>query len=409
MKFEQNQELFKVSVSTSKMQVWKAWTNEDQVNVCYGQLDGKMTTSSYTAEPKNIGKVNETTPSEQAEVELQALYQSQIDNKHYRLTKEAAIELKNTNKEPRKITNYKDRFDKMSDTLLTSIKLNGSRACVLQGQLYSKVGRAEDVKVPHLKAVLEELGELATFDAEVYGEGLSLQRIRSAWLKPVRTDKEVIKVAKDRIKSKGDTVTIKTVEEAVDYLGYNPNNDQFKLKFHIFDIPDTTGKTYEGRAEDMLKFENLIEDKNLEVYFGFLYPVETDSHESRMNLLERVCSEGNEGLVHYEKDGVYEFGKRSKNAAKSKPRYDSEALVTGVEKCKNGEGKLLLKACDALDGVEFKAMMKGTRSERDYEVQKGFIGKWVTFKYEELSDKGVPTKPVVEETRLCDNEGNPLN
>ena len=130
--------------------------------------------------------------------------------------------------------------------------------------------------------------------------------------------------------------------------------------------------------------------------------------EERLKLREEWVAQGGEGMVHYDPDGVYEYGKRSSNTLKDKPRYDAEALVTGVEMCKNGEGKLLLKACDELEGVTFKAMMKGDHASRMFDVQEQFIGKWVTFAYEELSNAGKPTKPVVHETRLCDAKGQPL-
>lgn len=404
-KFEQHKQLYKVSVSTGKTQVWFGWTEEGKVLCSYGELGGKLQINEYTAEPKNIGKVNETSASQQAVVELEAMYQHQIDNRHYKLTIEEAIQAASVCREPRKITNYKDRYSKMSDTLYSSVKKNGSRGCVLEGQLYSKIGRPEEIKVSHLRAVVEELGDLATYDAEVYAGGLSLQRIRSAWLKPVKTDKEIIKITKDR----GMPTTKKTtLLEAVDFLGYNPNDDQYKLKFFVFDIPDDTGKTFEERIVLMCEFEEMVRERKLEVYFEFLYPKLTFSHEERVELLGEVVSLGNEGLVHYEVEGVYEFGKRSTNTAKAKPRLDSEALVIGIEKCKNGEAKLLLRCCDELDRVEFSAMMKGSHESRMYDIQKQFIGQWVTFDYEELSEKGVPTKGVVRETRLCDENGNPL-
>lgn len=408
-KFEQHQELYKVSVSTGKMQVWKGWTVGDKVCCTYGQLGGKMQTQEYTATAKNIGRSNETTSVQQAKIELEAMYQSQIDNKHYRTAQEEAVEFANSNREPRKVTNYKDRYSKMSNTLLTSIKKDGSRGCVLEGQLYSKIGRPEEIKVDHLRAVVEELGEKATFDAEVFAEGLSLQRIRSAWLKPYKTDKEIIKVAKDRAKTKGETVNITSVQSAVEYLGYNPNEDAPRLKFFVFDIPDSTGKTFEERVEDMRDFEDYLKQQKLDIYFEFLYPVETHSHEERMLMLEEVCSKGDEGLVHYEIDGVYEFGKRSTNTAKSKPRRDSEALIVDVTKDKSDQGVLHLKACDSLGNVTFKAKMKGDAESRAYALQKGYIGKWVTFSYEDLSEAGKPTKPVAERLRDCDDEGNPLN
>ena len=50
----------------------------------------------------------------------------------------------------------------------------------------------------------------------------------------------------------------------------------------------------------------------------------------------------------------------------------------------------------------------GKRYERDYETMTSLIGKWITFSYEELSEKGIPTKQVGEEERKCDDQGRPL-
>tara|TARA_Y100000588_G_scaffold31471_1_gene30796 strand:- start:14427 stop:15629 length:1203 start_codon:yes stop_codon:yes gene_type:complete len=400
------------------MQVWFGSAVGNEVICFWGEFEGKLQSKVYQAEPKNVGRSNATTAEEQAIVELQAMYQAQCDNKHYKLSQIDAVEASEVCRIPRKVTNYKDRYMKMSDTLLSSIKFNGSRACVVDGKLYSKIGRHEEVKVKHLREAIEALGKEATFDAEVYAHGLSLQRIRSAWLKPVKTEKEIIKIAKDRAKSRGESVPAPdgTVElsDAVKYLGYNPNDDQYKLKFYVFDIPDDTGLTFEERVGKLYELKKEINRLELALNFEMVYPITTNSHKERMSELAAVCDDGYEGLVHYEPEGVYEYGKRSTNTAKSKPRYDTEVLVVDVTKDKNGEGLLHCKACDELDNVRVKCKMKverrdGKRYERDYDSMLPLIGKWITMSYEELSDKGVPTKPVGEEERDCDDKGRPLN
>lgn len=396
--FEQNQILYKVSASTLKVQTWQGWLVDNEVCVAYGQEGGKMQVSMYDAEPKNIGRANETTADEQAAVELQALYQAQLDNCHYHLTRDAAVSSEAII--PRKIKNYKDHGGKMPRILLSSTKKNGSRACVIGGVLYSKVGRVEEVKVEHLQAALHALSDTATFDAEVYAHGLSLQRIRSAWLKPVKTVKEVAKIKQDYLSKTGKD------------LPYDPNEDALQLKFHVFDIPTKLG-VFTDRVKLMRELENHVKIGNLGHCFEFIYPVETTSREDRLILRDKVVAQGYEGLVHYDPEGGYEFGVRSSNTQKDKPRYDSEALVLGTERCKNGDGKLTLMACDDLDNVEFKTMMKvdrrdGVRYPRDMDSMRELIGKWITFSYEELSDKGIPTKPVGEEVRKCDSFGNPL-
>lgn len=412
-KYEQHQELYKVSVSTGKMQVWKGWTNQDLVVCSYGQLGGKMQESYTTATAKNIGRSNETSSEEQACIELEAMYVAQVDNKHYRTTQESAIEFAESNREPRKILDYKKGFKKMSDKLLTSRKFNGSRACILEGDYLSKIGKVEEVQVEHLRDAIAKLGNVY-MDAEAYAHGLSLQRIRSALLKPVKTSKEIITMAKKRAKERGDTLVADSFESAIEYLGYNPNEDAAKLKLYVFDIP-VLKVPFTERIELMRELEKEVIEKGLTDIIKFEYPVWTNSHEERLEKLEDIVKEGYEGYVHYEPDGMYEFGKRSSNAQKSKPRYDSEARVVGVIKDKRGNGTLECVACDALDNVKFKCVMKVDRRDgtshpdKSYETCLDMVGKWITFSYEELSDKGVPTKPVGELERGCDTEGNPLN
>lgn len=382
---------------TGAIQTWRGWVDDTEVCVEYGQLDGKLTQSQYTAEEKNIGKANYLSAKQQAFVELAAMYKDQIDNKHYRETIEAAQE-QATVPIPMMVKNYKDTYSKMSNTLYTSVKKNGSRAFVLKGKLLSKIGREEKIQVEHLRKAVETLGDKATFDCEVFAEGLSLQRIRAAWLKPVKTDKEIIKMQKERAKQLGEDYI-----SGRDYLGYNPNDDAPKLKFYVFDVP-VEGVPFKQRVEELLYLQGIVQSYGVQDCFEFLFPKLTNSHEERMKLLEKVCSEGSEGLVHWELDGVYEFGKRTGFVAKSKPRLDAEALVVGCTEDKSGQGVLKLQ----YQNVMFKAKMIGTAAERAYNIQKENIGKWVNFQYEELSDKGVPTKPTVIGLRGCNDKGEPL-
>ena len=409
----EKQKLYKVSVSTGKMQVWFGWTEGADIICSYGQLGGKLQESVTTATAKNIGRSNETTPEEQASLELVAMYEAQVANKHYRETAEEAIDFAESNREPRKILDYKKGWKKMPNTLLTSKKFNGSRACILGGDYLSKIGKVEEVQVEHLREAISKLDNVF-MDAEAYAHGLSLQRIRSALLKPVKTTKEIINIAKKRAKDRGTVLTSESLEGAVEYLGYNPNEDAAKLKLHVFDIP-VLGVPFEERVGLMRELEEEVVSKGLQDVILFEYPILTYSHEERMDKLEEIVAEGYEGFVHYDPKGLYEFGKRSSNAQKSKPRYDSEARIVGVVKDKRGNGTLECVACDTLENVKFKCVMKVDRRDgtshpdKSYETCLEMVGKWITFSYEELSDKGVPTKPVGELERDCDSEGNPLN
>lgn len=401
--------MYKVSQSTGKVQVWEAYAEGDQVVRVFGEMDGAMQEPRYTAKSKNTGRSNATTAEGQALVEVEALYTERYTNKHYRYSVEEAVWLSEQCKEPRKIHKYNDHGHKLPDPVYVSVKEDGSRACILGGAMFSKIGRGEDIKVEHLRNAVAALGDV-DFDSEVYAHDLSLQRIRSAWLKPIRTDKEIIKVANDKCKKKG-TEKVKTLSQALEVLGYNPNEDAPKLKLNIFDIP-VTGVPFKERIELMLYLHGEINRLGLQDNFNFLFPKLMTKAEAE-KLHDEVVLNGHEGLVFYDPEDLYEFGKRSYTCQKDKRRHDSEAFVTGVEPCKNGTGKLLLRACDELDNVTFKCMIKVTRRDgidypRDYETMKELIGQWITFSYENLSDAGIPAKPVGECTRLCNDKGEPL-
>ena len=66
--------LYKRNVNGST-QVW--WQEQDggRYRTHSGQLDGKITVSEWTqATPKNVGRANETSSEEQAQVEIEAAY-----------------------------------------------------------------------------------------------------------------------------------------------------------------------------------------------------------------------------------------------------------------------------------------------------------------------------------------------
>lgn len=401
--------LYKID-NKDKVRVWKAWSEGDQVIVEHGVLEGKLQQSNYTAEAKNLGKVNESTSREQADIEVKALYEDQMTNQHYRKSIEEAQEVKNANLIPRKILNYKDGWKKLPDSCITSVKLNGSRACIINGQLYSKIGRPEKVKHKRIEQGIKRLAELGAenIDCEVYAHGIPLQRIRSAWLKPYKTGKEICEVANKRFGLKGKD-RISDQYEAIKKLGYNPNEDAMKLKLYIFDLPDVTLGGYEDRITSIEDIMSLVHsDTLLTEAFDFCEYFWTHSHEERQAKLKEYHNAGWEGLVHYDPKGLYEFGKRSSNTQKAKARPESEALVVDCTSDKSGQGVLHLKTNDTMGNVLFKAKMKGDAESRSFEAQKAYIGEWVTYAYEELSEKDVPTKPVVLNLRKCDDSGNPV-
>lgn len=69
--------------SKRRVRVWQISVDLDEVIMQSGLKDGKLTTKRYTASPKNVGKVNETSGSEQALKEAQARWEKQIRQDDY--------------------------------------------------------------------------------------------------------------------------------------------------------------------------------------------------------------------------------------------------------------------------------------------------------------------------------------
>jgi ATP-dependent DNA ligase len=65
--------------TAGKIKQWSIWTVKERVFVEWGLEGGKLQTTDYEAKGMNIGKSNETSPSEQAELEAKALVTKKSD------------------------------------------------------------------------------------------------------------------------------------------------------------------------------------------------------------------------------------------------------------------------------------------------------------------------------------------
>ena len=353
--------------SGSRIRIWTVTTDGPSVCVIAGIMGGKPTVRNYTAKPTNIGRVNELSAAEQAEVEAEAKYTKQLKSGYFKTVEEAMQFVEFT---PMKAQDYKDFKHKVVYPCYIQPKLNGQRLMIdAQGQAWSKQG--ERCSLPkHWVGVKELAISLGGLDGEVFaGVGvLSLQQIRSAFVKT------------------------------------NPNTP--KLKFYVYDLP-IEGTNKERLTAQVIgvgkKNENVIHVETRKV----LDEAAADEY------YHMFVAEGNEGACYRNLDGVYEFGKRSYDLLKRKPRPTAEAKVVAVEKDKNKNG--VLHCVDVLTGVQFKCLMRkdshDTINYREYNNALTLIQDSVAieYAYEEHSDAGVPTKPVGIGVRNINKQGQPLN
>ena len=350
--------------SKGELRVWSIYTDGPDVVVKHGKLGGKIQEKRYPAEPKNIGKANETTPESQAVLEAEAKYVKQLKSGYFP-TKEEALDFQEFT--PMKAHNYKDYAARVTYPCYMQPKLNGQRLMIdKHGVAWSKQG--EPLELPaHWVGVRELAIELGGLDGEVYAGlesegGLSLQRIISAFRKP--------------------------------------NADTPKLQYWVYDIPTDDPQS--------VRLQKLIEAAPTKPDNVLFVIGEKGDQAHADDYYHTAVRLGFEGIVYRMPDGIYEFGKRSYNLIKRKPRQTAEAKVLSVEKDRNGWGIL---TCELDNGVKFKCQMKvdaGPKNYREYDNALELVENHIEFEYEELSDDGVPTKPSGVQVRAVNKNGEPV-
>lgn len=358
-----------------KLRQWECFADGAEVVVIHGQVGGKLVEKRYTAEAKNQGRANATTPESQALLEVEAKVVKQLKSGYYRTQEEAMNHVDFT---PMKAHNSNDHKHKIKYPCYIEPKFNGQRLMVNSaGEALSKQG--ESLKFPeHWKGVEDAVRLVGGLDGEVFAGpvtqgGLPLQDIISAFRKK--------------------------------------NANTPRLKYYVYDIP-VTG-TMEDRVRLLTSLDIWVKNNNID-FIEVTIPRVVNSWEEVMEYTNQQIALGQEGAIVRNFDGVYEFGKRSYDLLKVKVRLDAEAEVLSYTLDKNDEPVYTVRAVNGEQaGAVFKLKMKipdgviiSGRNYRNKTNADHLIGKHITYEYEELSSSGVPTKPVGLCVReVINNEG----
>jgi len=358
--------LYKTNKNKS-LQSWSIEAVNDSFIVQFGQVNGAMQTVTTKCYSMNVGKSNETTPEQQAVLEMNALIAKKIKSGYsYDIAGPTTVNL------PMKVKCYQDQLHNIKFPCVSTTKLNGVngtyRRDLATGELtLTSRGGETYPPIPHLeKAILEAMNALQSneLNGELYIHGEHLQNITSAVLKPKESSK--------------------------------------LLSFCIFDIADSSD-TYETRRARMLS------------YLNFNYT----AHSSVCILAGKQCSTteaiethynecmvlGFEGTVIKNLNGLYQHNVRSSDQFKYKKAQSAEFRITGYELDKRNHPVFLLITPEQ---ALFKAKPKGSHEFLASIDPQTYVGQWGTCEYETLSAAGIPLKPVFIGPRKCDTNGNPL-
>ena len=173
-----------------------------------------------------------------------------------------------------------------------------------------------------------------------------------------------------------------------------------EIKFYVFDVPEASGGLLE-RLSELEKFilQNPQAGQNLKI----IKQVKVKDNAEFEAFAEAVITKGGEGAVVREPNVPYER-KRSKNALKYKKFKDAECEVTainaGTGKYAGLMGSVTCKSLGAAgsnsdeqiaSGVKFKVGSGFSDEERANPPK---IGSIITYKYQNLTAKGLPRFPV---------------
>lgn len=333
-------------------------TDNAELKIEHARFEGaKVTTRLIPVTGKNIGRSNETTPLEQAELEMASRIKKQMD-KGYVTTREEA-EAPATNSmgftKPQLAMVYSKVKGIDWASAFAQRKLDGHRCMYKDGQLYSRGGKPIDL--PHVLASIEASGlSHLHLDGELYTHGLSLQEIGSLVKRP-REESEV-------------------------------------LEYHVYDV-----------VSDEPFATRFLMETQLSLPEGSLKVVETTqvaSDEELRVLDAKWVAEGYEGSILRWGVAGYQSDKRTKFLAKLKEYTDSEAVVVGWKwgtPRNNGEEEhqvVVFEMENNWGENNFEVTAPGNMQEVHEQAVNAdeYVGKTLRFKYFSLSDEQVPLQPI---------------
>lgn len=342
--------------ASGKVRQWRVWA--DGPNICteYGDVGGKLQTTSKLAVAKNVGKANATTPEEQAVLEAKALWVKKSDQEYTTDKSGKKVILR-----PMLAHTFAEK--RVRWPAFIQPKYDGIRCLSFwnNNEVVIESRKGKPFCFPHLsQEIAKFLPKQMVLDGELYAEQQTFQQITS-WVKdvndPGRTAVGITyydAILLDRPKA--------TQTDRLDALDTN---------FGFWDKPKSNllvpAPTY--------KVENL---DNIKEYFG------------------QFVAEGYEGAIVRNMSATYKIDGRSYDLLKFKEFDDDEFVITGFAEAEGRDVGTVVWICKNKDNQEFRVRPRGTLATRRkwFEDGQQYIGKNLTVRYQGFTDDGKPRFPV---------------
>jgi DNA ligase-1 len=178
----------------------------------------------------------------------------------------------------------------------------------------------------------------------------------------------------------------KAFQRTVGIVRRQDKTDLWKeVRFRVFDAPEAAA----GFEERLKAIERIIQKNQPPYALAHEHVLCTDMDHLRRELA-RIEALGGEGLMLRQPGSKYQVG-RSSTLLKVKTFVDAEALVIGHEPGKGRhKGRLGALLVELPDGTKFAVGTGFSDAERG---NPPLVGSTITFRYQELTDGGVPRFP----------------
>jgi len=345
--------------STGAIQQWSVEVDGNRFRVTSGQIDGKKVVNEWTTcVSMNVGRSNETSPNEQAQ--LEALSKWEKKKKTGYTTDINLVDKCITYVEPMLAKKYGQV--KFTFPVYTQPKLDGMRCIVREDGMWSRTGKPI-LSAPHIREALQPL-----FDADpslIFDGELFCDKYKKDFNSIISLAKQAKPTADDLKKSKD------------------------VLQYWVYDLP-SSDLPFGPRSDELKK----ILPKHRSLVF-----VETALVKNQAELDAKYAeflADGQEGQMIRTND-VYE-NKRSAFLLKRKEFVDDEFKIVDItEGTGNRSGMFGRAKCVTKTGIEFEANARGNREFyiELLENRAEYIGQMATVRYQNLTPDGKPRFGVI--------------
>ena len=383
------EKLYKID-SVGRLREWTMNIDGNSFYAIKGLVDMKLTQDKPTiATAKNVGRSNETTEEEQAELEAKAKWDKKL-KEGYALTPEEAEDEKYF--DPMLAQSYDDRKSDVEQTLekggmiYTQPKLDGIR-CIIRKENDEVVARTRKGRtidsIQHIIKSLEKYfndDETLVLDGELYNHELK------------HDFNKIVSLVRKQTPSRAKSDTDNSFQKKLDKYADAMVESEKLVQYHIYDIP----RSDTFRRRDLFSERFFAIDIFDNEYIKMVKTQVAFDFDDLDDIYKRYVGSGYEGQMIRINSG-YEQGKRSSKLLKRKDFIDAEYEVVGIDEGNGnrlGTAKHLVCYCPKTDQT-FNSNIKGNF---DYLAEilnnrEEYIGKQATIKFFELTPDGVPRFP----------------